>query len=66
MKKLFWLAMGVWIGSVGLKKARENEKYAEIIERAGDLTKELREALTDGFRDRESEIRRDRGNADNK
>ena len=64
MKKLFWLGIGIWVGSIGLKKARENEKFAEVLDRAGDLTKEMRDAVVEGFREREGELRRERGSSD--
>lgn len=57
MKKLFWVGVGVWIGTVGLKKLRENEKYAEMLDRTGLLTKDFREAVAEGFRERESELK---------
>ena len=63
MKKLFWLAVGVWVGSVGIKKLRENDKYADLLDKASDLTKELRDSLTDGFKERESELREERNKA---
>ena len=58
MKKLFWLGVGIWVGSVGIKKVRENAKYADMLDRAGQLTKELRDSLTEGFNERESELRK--------
>ena len=57
MKKLFWVGVGVWIGTVGLKKLRENEKYAEMLDRTGLLTKDFREAVAEGFRERESKLK---------
>ncbi len=60
MKRLFWLSLGVWIGAVGIKKIRENEKYAEILDRSGALTKDFRDAVTEGFRERENELKQSR------
>lgn len=60
MKKLFWLGVGIWVGSVGIKKLRENEKYSGLLDRAGSVTKDLKDALVDGFNEREGELRRQR------
>lgn len=62
MRKLFWLGLGIWVGSVGIKKLRENERYASLLDRASDVTKDLRDAVTDGFKEREAEIRDQRSN----
>jgi DNA helicase TIP49 (TBP-interacting protein) len=60
MKKLFWLMVGFWLGSVGLKKLRENEKYSEMLDRTEVLTKDFRKAVSEGFRERESQNRSSR------
>jgi hypothetical protein len=60
MKKLFWIAVGIWAGTVGVKKLRENERYADLLDRAGSVTKDLRGAVVDGFKERETEIKRER------
>jgi hypothetical protein len=65
VKKLFWLAVGIWVGSVGIKKLRENEKYSELLDRAGLMTKDLKDAVVDGFNERETEIRRQRSSTKN-
>lgn len=57
MKKLFWIGIGVWIGSVGIKKLQENEKYAELLRRTGQITKDFRDAVTEGFTERETELK---------
>jgi hypothetical protein len=57
MRRIFWIAVGFWLGAVGVKKLRENEKYSEMFDRAGSLTKDFREAVTEGFRERQSEIK---------
>ncbi|MEN9749110.1 MAG: hypothetical protein RL149_188 [Actinomycetota bacterium] len=62
MKKLFWIAVGIWAGTVGVKKLRENERYAELLDRAGSVTKDLKDAVVDGFKERETEIKRERRN----
>jgi hypothetical protein len=62
VKKLFWIAVGIWAGTVGVKKLRENERYAELLDRAGSVTKDLKDAVVDGFKERETEIKRERRN----
>ena len=66
MKRIFWIGLGVWIGSVGTKKLRENSKYAEMLDRTTALTKDFRDAVSDGFRERESELKANRDSTSSK
>lgn len=56
MKKFLWFVAGVSIGVVAVKQLNENPKAQEL---AGDVSRRAKEfgaAVSEGFRERESEL----------
>lgn len=56
MNKLFWLIAGVAIGAVAAKQIEENPKARKAYEDAKASLQEFTDAVSEGYRERESEL----------
>ena len=56
MNKLFWLIAGVAIGAVVAKQIEENPQARKAYEEAKASLQEFAEAVSEGYKERESEL----------
>jgi predicted RNase H-like HicB family nuclease len=56
MNKLFWLIAGVAIGVVAAKQIEENPQAKKTYEEAKASLQEFAEAVSEGYKERESEL----------
>lgn len=56
MKKLSWFIAGIAIGSIVARQLEENPKAQELVKDAKERAKDFGAAISEGFRERESEI----------
>jgi hypothetical protein len=56
MNKLFWLIAGVAIGVVAAKQIEENPQAKKAYEEAKASLQEFAEAVSEGYKERESEL----------
>lgn len=58
MKRSFWLISGVAIGLVVAKRLAENPKAQAVVDDAAKRAKEFGEAVAEGFREREAQVKK--------
>ena len=58
MKKLFWFATGIAAGLAVAKQMRENPEAKAAVEDAAKRARAIGEAFTNGYKERELEIKR--------
>jgi hypothetical protein len=58
MKKLFWFATGIAAGLAVAKQMRENPEARAAVEDAAKRARAIGEAFTNGYKERELEIKR--------
>jgi len=56
MKKLTWFVAGIAIGTLVARQLEDNPKAQELLADAKDRAKDFGAAVSEGFRERESEI----------
>ena len=63
MKRSFWLISGVAIGLVVAKRLAENPKAQAVVDDAAKRAKEFGEAVAEGFREREAQVKKSTASA---
>jgi hypothetical protein len=58
MKKLFWFATGIAAGLAVAKQMRENPEARAAVEDAAKRARAIGEAFTNGYKERELELKR--------
>jgi hypothetical protein len=58
MKKLFWFMAGIAVGAVAIKQIEENPQAKKAYEEAKLSLQEFRDAVLDGYQERETELTR--------
>jgi hypothetical protein len=58
MSKLGWFIAGIGLGALALQQLRDNPEAQKIANDGKQAAKEFGEAVAEGFREREQEIRK--------
>ncbi|MEY4366639.1 MAG: hypothetical protein RLZ28_54 [Actinomycetota bacterium] len=56
MKKFFWFVAGIAIGAMAVKQINENPQAREFADEATRKAKAFGAAVSEGFRERETEL----------
>lgn len=58
MSKFSWFIAGIGLGALALQQLRDNPQAKQMADEGKQAAKEFGEAVAEGFREREQEIRK--------